>query len=82
MVEAIQHSCNVYFYQVMLKVGLDNWSNMGAQFGFGHLTGIDIYEENPGLLPIDGMDEQAVRAQGGGRGASCPAWASGRGSWG
>jgi penicillin-binding protein 2 len=51
MVEAIQHSCNVYFYQVMLKVGLDNWSSMGARFGFGRLTGIDIFEENPGLLP-------------------------------
>jgi penicillin-binding protein 2 len=51
MVEAIQHSCNVYFYQLMLKVGLDNWSNMASQFGFGQLTGIDINEESPGLLP-------------------------------
>ena len=51
MVEAIQHSCNVYFYQLMLKVGLDNWSEMAAQFGFGQLTGIDINEESPGLLP-------------------------------
>ena len=51
MVDAIQHSCNVYFYQLMLKVGLDNWSNMAQQFGFGQLTGIDILEENPGLLP-------------------------------
>ena len=51
MIEAIQHSCNVYFYQLMLKVGLDNWSAMGARFGFGRTTGIDIYEENPGLLP-------------------------------
>jgi len=51
MVDAIQHSCNVYFYQLMLKVGLDNWSNMAAQFGFGQLTHIDINEESPGLLP-------------------------------
>ena len=51
MVEAIQRSCNVYFYQLMLKVGLDSWSHYGAEFGFGQPTGIDIYEENPGLLP-------------------------------
>jgi len=51
MVTAIQQSCNVYFYQLMMKVGLDNWSRMGTAFGFGRLTGIDIYEENPGLLP-------------------------------
>lgn len=51
MVEAIQRSCNVYFYQLMLKVGLDPWSETGAIFGFGQATGVDIYEENPGLLP-------------------------------
>jgi penicillin-binding protein 2 len=51
LVEAIQKSCNVYFYQLMLKTGLDNWSYYGAEFGFGRPTGIDILEENPGLLP-------------------------------
>jgi penicillin-binding protein 2 len=51
MVAAIQRSCNVYFYQLMLKTGLDNWSRVGAAFGFGELTGIDIVEENAGILP-------------------------------
>jgi len=51
MTKAIQQSCNVYFYQLMMKVGLDPWSEMASRFGFGRLTGIDIYEENPGLLP-------------------------------
>jgi len=51
MAEAIQRSCNVYFYQLMLKVGLDDWARYGAEFGFGKLTGIDIMEESPGLLP-------------------------------
>lgn len=51
MVKAIQQSCNVYFYQLMMKVGLDPWSAMASRFGFGKLTGVDINEENPGLLP-------------------------------
>jgi penicillin-binding protein 2 len=51
MLEAIQKSCNVYFYQLMLKTGLDNWTHYGEEFGFGQLTGIDVTEENPGLLP-------------------------------
>ena len=51
MVNALKVSCNVYFYQLMLKVGLDRWAAMGARLGFGHLTGLDINEENPGLLP-------------------------------
>jgi penicillin-binding protein 2 len=51
MLTAIQKSCNVYFYQLMMKTGLDPWSAMGKAFGFGKATGIDISEENPGLLP-------------------------------
>ena len=51
MVEAIQHSCNVYFYTLMLKTGLDPWYHMGSQFGFGQRSGIDLVEEQAGLLP-------------------------------
>lgn len=51
MYRAIQASCNVYFYQLMLKVGLDPWTATGRAFGFGQITGADIAEENPGLLP-------------------------------
>lgn len=51
MVESIQKSCNVYYYQLMLKVGLDAWSDMGSRLGFGKLTGMDILEESPGLMP-------------------------------
>ena len=63
LVSAIQHSCNVYFYQVMMKTGLDAWSHYGDEFGFGRLTGIDIYEENPGLLPSTAyMDKRYGRS--------------------
>lgn len=51
VVEAIHRSCNVFFYQLMLKVGLDDWSEIGRQFGFGKPTNVDIMEENAGLLP-------------------------------
>lgn len=51
MTDAIKRSCNVYFYQLMLKVGLDPWSHYASEFGFGKPTRVDIYEENPGLLP-------------------------------
>ncbi len=54
MMRAIQVSCNVYFYQLMLRTGLDNWAEIGRQFGFGRATGIDIAEESPGLLPTTG----------------------------
>jgi penicillin-binding protein 2 len=53
IVEAIQRSCNVFFYQLILKTGFNSWTQMGQEFGFGSTTGIDILEENPGLLPSE-----------------------------
>jgi penicillin-binding protein 2 len=51
LIESIQRSCNVYYYQLMLKTGFERWTDYGRAFGFGSPTGIDILEENPGLLP-------------------------------
>ncbi len=53
IVEAIQKSCNVFFYTLMLKTGLERWNHYGKEFGFGSPTRMDIYEENPGLLPSE-----------------------------
>ncbi|HVN47663.1 MAG TPA: penicillin-binding protein 2 [Bacteroidota bacterium] len=51
VVEAIQRSCDVFFYQLVLKVGLDRLSKYAKQFGFGELTGIDVGEEVASLVP-------------------------------
>lgn len=53
VIEAIQRSCNVFFYQLMFKVGFEKWTQYGRELGFGSLTGIDLPEENPGLLPSE-----------------------------
>lgn len=51
IVEAIQKSCNVFFYQLMLKVGFETWTEYGRRFGFGQPTNTDTGEETAGLLP-------------------------------
>jgi len=48
---ALEQSCNVYFYRMGFRVGLEHWSDYAARFGFGRATGIDLGEENAGLLP-------------------------------
>ncbi len=53
VIDAIEKSCNVFFYNLMLKTGLDLWTKYGALFGFGSPTGIDIGEETSGLLPSE-----------------------------
>lgn len=49
--QAIGKSCDVYFYNLMLKVGFDAWTKYGEMFGFGEKTGIDLREELPGIMP-------------------------------
>jgi penicillin-binding protein 2 len=51
VVEAIQQSCDVFFYQLVLKIGLDKLNEYGKRFGFGKPTGIDIGDETSGLIP-------------------------------
>jgi penicillin-binding protein 2 len=51
LLDAIQFSCNVYFYRLGLQVGIDQWSRFGHLFGFGDETGIDLPNEKEGLLP-------------------------------
>jgi penicillin-binding protein 2 len=34
VVHAIEKSCNTYFYSLIYKVGLDNWSDYAKRFGF------------------------------------------------
>ena len=51
--KAIEVSSNVFFYKLVLRIGLDNWSKYGKMFGFGQRPGIDIPEETAGLLPSE-----------------------------
>ncbi len=51
MMAAITQSCDVYFYDLAYKMGIDIMSPFLAQFGFGEKTGIDSTGEKSGLLP-------------------------------
>jgi len=51
MYDAVEQSCNVYFYTLIRKIGIDNWAKYAKMFGFGTRTGIDLPEEAPGLIP-------------------------------
>ncbi len=51
MTRAISQSCNVYFYKLILQVGLDRWHEYGDMFGFGDKEGIDLPGEKRGVLP-------------------------------
>lgn len=51
LVEALQHSCDVYFYQLGLKVGLAGLEQTAKALGLGARTGVDLPQESRGLVP-------------------------------
>ena len=52
---AIANSCNVYFYQLGIKIGLDPMLEAGTRIGFAQQCGIDLPEESRGIFP-EGRD--------------------------
>ncbi|MCI0330402.1 MAG: penicillin-binding protein 2 [candidate division Zixibacteria bacterium] len=51
LIGAIEQSCDVYFYQLGQKLGLDKWSAYARKCNFGKRTGIDLPDEARGLAP-------------------------------
>ncbi|MFL5541287.1 MAG: penicillin-binding protein 2 [Longimicrobiaceae bacterium] len=51
LLRAIQNSCNVYFYQLGIMLGLDALAKDGTRLGFGRRTGVDMPSEKTGSFP-------------------------------
>ncbi|MBT3171083.1 MAG: penicillin-binding protein 2 [Rhodospirillaceae bacterium] len=51
MNSALAQSCDVYFYEVSKRVGVDGIAVMARRFGFGEKLGIELPAERKGLVP-------------------------------
>jgi len=51
VVRALERSCDVFFYEVALKTGIQRIREMANRLGLGGITGIDIPGEKPGIIP-------------------------------
>lgn len=58
--KALEGSCNTFFYQLIFKIGLDRLADYANRFGLGHETGIDLFEEAPGLIPTTAYYESKL----------------------
>jgi penicillin-binding protein 2 len=55
---AIVKSCDVYFYNVGQRLGVDRISYYGTSLGLGRKTGIDLPGEDSGLMPSEAWKER------------------------
>ncbi|MBU4447968.1 MAG: penicillin-binding protein 2 [Proteobacteria bacterium] len=48
---AMVHSCDIYFYEVGRRLGIERIHEWSRRFGLGAATGLDLDKEMPGLAP-------------------------------
>ena len=51
LIKAIERSCDVFFYKLSNELGIENIYNVLERFGLGKVTGVDLPNEEKGLLP-------------------------------
>lgn len=56
---AIEQSCDVFFYDLSFRMGIDRMYEFGSHFGLGRLTDIDVPNEQPGNWPSKGWKRKA-----------------------
>ena len=61
LTQALIESCDVYFYDLALTLGIDRLSQFLEPFGFSDITGIDISGELTGLVPTRAWKRRAKR---------------------
>ena len=48
--EALTKSDNVYFYEMSYRLGIDNIEKYSKEFGYGNITGINLFGESEGTV--------------------------------
>ena len=61
MYSSIVQSCDTYYYILANDMGVDTIHDQMQRFGFGELTGIDIFGEVRGLLPSTDWKRRAYK---------------------
>lgn len=49
--DSLAQSCDVYYYELSYRMGINKIHDFMHQFGFGEKTGVDLLGERAGLLP-------------------------------
>jgi penicillin-binding protein 2 len=58
---AISQSCDIYFYQLAHRMGIDRLHDFLEPFGLGAVTGVDLTGERKGVLPSRSWKHQQYK---------------------
>lgn len=58
--QAIENSCNVFFYELGRRIGIDGLDEYAKKFGLGEYTGIELTEEAQGHMASPEYKKEAV----------------------
>ena len=61
--EALKHSCDIYFYEVASRTGIEKIAAMAKRFGLGLPTGINLPGEKTGWIPTKRWKEVILGEQ-------------------
>ncbi len=61
MMSAITQSCDVYFYEIAKRTGIDRISAMARRLGMGQILGIELTGERQGLIPTRAWKKKVKR---------------------
>ena len=61
--DAIVNSCNVFFYNVGEKLGIDRIAKYATMMGLGRKTGIDLPNEDTGLIPSPEWKQRVLKTK-------------------
>ncbi|MDR2709096.1 MAG: penicillin-binding protein 2 [Elusimicrobiota bacterium] len=63
LAEALAQSCNVYFYNLALRLGINVIDEFAYRFHLGELTGIDLPNEKRGFVPTPEWKRERARGK-------------------
>ena len=62
MIEAVAQSCDVYFYDLAKRIGIDKIAETAREFGLGSKLDIDLQGERPGNIPDQAWKKRVLNA--------------------
>lgn len=58
---ALAHSCDIYFYDVSRRAGIDRIAEVARRFGLGARTDLELPNEKAGLIPDTAWKKKALK---------------------